>query len=77
MEKDSMRTLREYSANTSFLVTRFPYMVIFENFKGNMYHSQKCALKITGIKFGLLENVNMMLDYENLIRRGITRAIRH
>ena len=39
--------------------------------------SWKCALKINVIELKLLIDVNMILDYENGIKGGITRAILH
>lgn len=36
--------------------------------------SWDCALKITKIELELLTNINMILDYENGIREGITRV---
>ena len=35
------------------------------------------ALKISEIDLKLLTDVNMILDYENSIRRGITKAVFH
>ena len=39
--------------------------------------SWECSLKIKGIELELLTDVNMIFDYENGIRGGITRAICH
>ena len=37
----------------------------------------QCALKITGQEFELLTGANMIFDYENGIKGGMTRAIHH
>ena len=47
------------------------------NFVTVLWLSLECALKITGTEYEILTNMNMMLDYENGVRGGITRVLRH
>ena len=42
-----------------------------------LWLSLECALKITGTEYEILTNMNTMLDYENGVRGGITRVLRH
>ena len=47
------------------------------NFVTLLWLSLECALKITGTEYEILTNMKMMLDYENGVRGGITRVLRH
>ena len=47
------------------------------NFVTLLWLSLECALKITGTEYEILTNMNMMLDYENGVRGGITTVLCH
>lgn len=57
--------------------TNRKYILESFNFAMLSWFLLKCALKITGIELETLADINLLDNYENCVRGGITRVIRH